>query len=301
MTPAMRMIGTIQSRSDAESFGNFLLVKGIPNQVEVAEDGSNEIWVHDDSHLSAAEKLFAEFLSDPSRSDFRGFGGQAADIRARKKKLEKKSPVIDVRTHWHRLDTTLSPVTAVLIGLSIALTLLSYADRTGQWIDYFYISNYQIVGRYLEWQAGLPEVLHGQVWRLVTPIFLHSGLLHILFNMLWLKDLGTILERKLGSLHFLILVLAFAILSNLGQYFFSGPNFGGMSGVVYGLLGYIWIRGRVDPRCGLSLNQGVVTMMILWFFLCLTGLMGPVANWAHGVGLAAGMAWGFLAAKLTRA
>ncbi|HKX12661.1 MAG TPA: rhomboid family intramembrane serine protease, partial [bacterium] len=221
-------------------------------------------------------------------------------IRAHKRKLAKKSPVIDVRTHWHRLDATLSPVTAALIGLSIALTLLSYADRSGRWIDYFYISNYQIVGPYLQWQSGLPEVLDGQVWRLVTPIFLHSGLLHILFNMLWLKDLGTILERKLGSLHFLILVLVFAILSNLGQYFFSGPNFGGMSGVVYGLLGYTWIRGRIDPASGLSLNQSVVTMMIFWFFLCLTGLMGPIANWAHGVGLVAGMVWGFAAAKLTR-
>jgi len=297
----MRMIGTIAKRNDAESFGNFLLVKGISNQVELGEDGYSEIWVHDDAHLKAAEKLFSEFQNEPDRKAFYDAGGEAEAIRLRQKKLARKSPVIDVRTHWHRLDTTLGPVTAVFIGLSIALTLLSYADRSGQWIDYFYISNYQIVGPYLQWQSGLPEVLHGQVWRLVTPIFLHSGLLHILFNMLWLKDLGTILERKLGSLHFLILVLAFAILSNLGQYWMSGPNFGGMSGVVYGLLGYIWIRGRVDPRCGLSLNQGVVTMMILWFFLCLTGLMGPVANWAHGVGLAAGMAWGFLAAKLSRA
>ncbi len=295
------MIGTIANSGQAQSFSDFLLVKGIPNQVEREEDGSCQVWVHDDAHLAAAEKLFAEFQQDPRNQAFYGSSGRAAEIRSRERKLAKKSPVIDVRTHWHRLDTTLSPVTAVLIGLSIALTLLSYADRSGRWIDYFYISNYQIVGPYLQWQSGLPEVLHGQIWRLVTPIFLHSGLLHILFNMLWLKDLGTILERKLGSLHFLILVLVFAILSNLGQYFFSGPNFGGMSGVVYGLLGYVWIRGRVDPHSGLSLNQSVVTMMIFWFFLCLTGLMGPIANWAHGVGLVAGMVWGFLAAKLTRA
>ncbi|HKY62380.1 MAG TPA: rhomboid family intramembrane serine protease [bacterium] len=294
------MIGTIANSAQAKSFSDFLLVKGIPNQVEV-DGGQAQVWVHDDAHLAEAEKLFAEFQQDPRNQAFYGASGQAAEIRSIKRKLDKKSRVIDVRTHWHRLDTSLSPVTAVLIGLSVALTLLSYADTTGRWIDYFYISNYQIVGPYLQWRTDLPEVLHGQVWRLVTPIFLHSGLLHILFNMLWLKDLGTILERKLGSLHFLILVLAFAILSNLGQYWMKGPNFGGMSGVVYGLLGYVWIRGRVDPHSGLSLNQSVVTMMILWFFLCLTGLMGPVANWAHGVGLAAGMLWGFFAAKLTRA
>lgn len=296
----MRMIGNIGNPAQARSFGDFLLVKGIPNQIEDDEDGSCQIWVHDDAHLAAAEKLFAEFQQDPRNQAFYGASGRAAEIRSTKRKLEKKSPVIDVRTHWHRLDSSLGIVTAVLIGFSVALTILSYADRSGRWIDYFYISNYQIVGPYIEWRVGLPEVLHGQVWRLITPIFLHSGLLHILFNMIWLKDLGTILERKLGSVHFLILVQAFAILSNLGQYWMSGPNFGGMSGVVYGLLGYIWIRGRVDPYCGLSLNQSVVTMMIFWFFLCMTGWMGPIANWAHGVGLAAGMIWGYLAAKLTR-
>jgi len=65
-------------------------------------------------------------------------------------------------------------------------------------------------------------------------------------------------------------------------------------------LGYAWIRGRFDPSSGLSLNQSVVTMMIIWFFLCMTGLMGNVANWAHGFGLATGMIWGFLAAKFRR-
>jgi len=124
--------------------------------------------------------------------------------------------------------------------------------------------------------------------------------LHIVFNMLWLKDLGSELERRQGSVYFSVLVLVVAILSNLGQYLLAGPNFGGMSGVVYGLLGYCWIRGRFDPASGLSLNQGVVTMMIIWFVLCWTGLIGNVANWAHTFGLVAGMAWGFAAAKLGR-
>ena len=43
------------------------------------------------------------------------------------------------------------------------------------------------------------------------------------------------------------LVLVIAALSNLGQYFVSGPNFCGISGVVYGLFGYIWMKGRFDP------------------------------------------------------
>ena len=82
------------------------------------------------------------------------------------------------------------------------------------------------------------------------------------------------------------------------QYLLSGPSFGGMSGVVYGLLGYIWMQGRFNPASGLSLQPQTVTMMILWFFLCLTGMVGHVANTVHAVGLAGGIAWGFLDAQL---
>ncbi|MCE9625946.1 MAG: rhomboid family intramembrane serine protease [Deltaproteobacteria bacterium] len=296
----MRMIGTLTQKGQARRFSDYLLVNGIPNQVDDESEDGFHLWVLDDRHLAEAERRLADFLRDPDASEYRGQSGSAEAIRSREAKLARKSPVIDVRTHWHRLDTALAPVTATLIALSVLITALSFLDRGGIWIDYFYITTYDIVGPYLEWNGHLPEILHGQVWRLVTPIFIHMSFLHILFNMLWMKDLGTVLERKLGTLYFIALVLVVAVCSNLGQFFLSGPNFGGMSGVVYGLLGYAWIRGRFDPSSGLSLNQSVVTMMIIWFFLCMTGLMGNVANWAHGFGLVTGMIWGFLAAKLRR-
>ena len=87
-----------------------------------------------------------------------------------------------------------------------------------------------------------------------------------------------------------------AACSNVLQFYVEGsPLFGGMSGVVYGLLGYIWLRGKFDPGSGLYLHSSTVTMMIIWFFICLSGLLPfNVANTAHGVGLAMGMAWGYL-------
>src|SRR3990167_1681344 len=98
----------------------------------------------------------------------------------------------------------------------------------------------------------------------------------------------------MGSFYLLSLVLVTSALSNIAQFLWSGPLFGGMSGVVYGLLGFLWIRGQLDPYFNIVLNRQVVIMMIAWFFLCLTGLMGNVANMAHGLGLATGMAWGYL-------
>ena len=73
-----------------------------------------------------------------------------------------------------------------------------------------------------------------------------------------------------------------------------------MSGVVYGLVGYVWIRGKFDAGSGLYLHSSTVTMMLIWFFVCLVGIMGPIANAAHAAGLVSGMAWGFLSSLRRR-
>jgi GlpG protein len=144
----------------------------------------------------------------------------------------------------------------------------------------------------------LPEVRDGEVWRLFTPIFIHFGMLHILFNMLWLKDLGSAIEKRHGAMFFLALVLSVALTSDLAQYFIAGPYFGGMSGVVYGLFAYIWLRGKMDPLSGFMMPSQTVFLMMLWFVICLTGKLGPVANAAHGVGLIVGAIWGVVSGKL---
>jgi membrane associated rhomboid family serine protease len=139
------------------------------------------------------------------------------------------------------------------------------------------------------------DVMSGQVWRLVTPIFVHFGLLHIFFNMMWLWDLGRAIELLRGRLFLGLFVAVTGIASNVAQYAITqSPNFGGMSGVVYALLGYIWMQGRFNRAFGIALHKNTVIMMIGWFVLCWTGLLGPIANWAHTVGLAIGVAWGFL-------
>jgi GlpG protein len=73
-----------------------------------------------------------------------------------------------------------------------------------------------------------------------------------------------------------------------------------MSGVVYGLIGYIWMRGKFDPASGLFLHSTTVTMAVVWFLLCLVGIIPHVANAAHGVGFAVGLAWGYISALQSR-
>ncbi|HWI58437.1 MAG TPA: rhomboid family intramembrane serine protease [Bacillota bacterium] len=73
-----------------------------------------------------------------------------------------------------------------------------------------------------------------------------------------------------------------------------------MSGVVYGLLGYIWMRSKFDAGSGLFLHSSTVTMMLIWLVACYTGLLGPIANTAHTVGLLLGMGWGYLSSLRSR-
>ena len=142
------------------------------------------------------------------------------------------------------------------------------------------------------------SVAGGEVWRLVTPMFVHFSILHILFNMMWLWDLGRAIELRKGAFFLGLLVVATGTASNLAQYFITqSPLFGGMSGVVYALLGYFWIQGRINPNFGMALHQTTVIMMLVWYVVCWTGLVGPIANWAHTAGLLMGLAWGLLAGR----
>jgi GlpG protein len=112
--------------------------------------------------------------------------------------------------------------------------------------------------------------------------------------MIWLLVLGSQIEARRRTWRFALLVLVIAVASNLGQYWVTHyPMFGGMSGVVYGLFGYVWMKSRFDAASGFFIDNQTVTLMIVWFLVCLTGLVGPIANVAHGVGLAMGVAIGY--------
>lgn len=132
------------------------------------------------------------------------------------------------------------------------------------------------------------DLQKGQVWRAVTPIFLHFGILHIVFNMMWLWDFGRVLETRFRSLRFLALVLFTAILSNTAQAFDDGSNFGGMSGVNYGLFGFLLARSKLHPDPGFILNRQTVVTLLIWLVVCFTNAFGPVANTAHVVGFTSG-------------
>lgn len=304
----MRRIGQISDESSARRLSDYLYVKGIENKIETSDGEMWAIWVHDEHQIIPAKRILEEFRENPKDEKY-----QNARETAQQRRKQEQEELKAYQKRFVTADklfpggiTQIGTLTLVLIILSVAASLVTktlFVDfgtsPDYNLLNYLYITQIKITGQYISYNM-LPEIMNGQIWRLFTPMFLHFGILHILFNMLWLRDLGTMIEKRQNTWILALLVLVIAATSNLGQFLVSGPMFGGMSGVVYGLLGYIWIRGKFDPFSGLYLHRQTVTMMIIWFFLCLSGVIGNIANMAHGVGLVVGMAWGFISAHLSK-
>jgi GlpG protein len=152
------------------------------------------------------------------------------------------------------------------------------------------------------------KIRQGEIWRLITPALLHGGLLHLLFNMAWVWMLGKMVEPRLGALRYFLLSLVIGLVSNVAQYLMSGPEFLGYSGIVVGMVGFIWMRQKTAPWEGYPLDRGVVRFMAIYVFgLTLIGIVSlaldyfrvteiyvNIANTAHLVGGATGMVCGRL-------
>lgn len=139
-----------------------------------------------------------------------------------------------------------------------------------------------------------------EFWRPLTPIFLHFGILHIGFNMQWMWTLGRQIEFLRGTWRYALLVLIVAVVSNLAQLYWAGPRFGGMSGVVFGLVGYAWMKGRTAPHHGVGMPYEQMVYSLLFLFLCMTGVLGQIANAAHLAGFLTGICFGLRGAALRK-
>lgn len=293
----MRLIGHLPNEASARTFADYLYVKGIQNQTEPEKDKGWAVWIQDEDQIGPATALLGEFQANPGDSKYLGRAEGAARLREEEaKSQEEYRKRLKSRRQLFRPLTGygFGPLTFLLIAVSIFVFVRSQYGNDPEPVHGWFISE-------TSRSENLPEIRQGEFWRLVTPIFLHFSFAHIIFNLLALRDLGSMVEARQSSLHLLLITVAVAICSNLGQYYLGrGAGFGGMSGVLYGLLGYIWIRGKFDPGSGLYLHPTTVTMMIMWFFACLVGFIPHVANTAHGVGLVMGMGWGWLSSRRSR-
>jgi rhomboid protease GluP len=143
------------------------------------------------------------------------------------------------------------------------------------------------------WVLGL-----GEYWRLITPLFLHAGIVHLLFNCYVLLQIGRLLEEEFGGdrmwMVFLISGLCGGVASNFLRTLLTGraDPYVGASGAIFGLIGLAMIYGwRRGGAYGDNLRRGMITWTL---YVLLFGFVVGADNFAHVGGLLGGAAMGFV-------
>lgn len=258
-------------------FSQWLRGQGVPHRIS-EEGGFQVLWLENPDHAEPVLEALDRFLAEPEIR-------QAVDDHNR-------SPVF-VAGRWQP-----SPRHAPLVLGMIVLGVLT-AWFTGLGSNQFTTSLMIVDPRVYDWGNmaaridALSETLaSGEVWRLFTPDFLHFSWTHIIFNSVMLWFLGSQVEWFDGRGRLAVLFVITSLFSNGLQYMISGPLFGGLSGVVYGILGYCWLSQRTLPR--FQFPPALVTFAVVWMVIGFTPLpellgLGSMANEAHLGGFVAGL------------
>ncbi|PUA29507.1 MAG: rhomboid family intramembrane serine protease [Cellvibrio sp. 79] len=266
---------------DLRELSDYLQARGLNHRI-TEEQGQQCLWVQDEAVVPALQEFLAQYSQ----------GAVTLEAVPSPAAISYSPPSLIQQ--------------AVQVPVVIALILLSalgafLVDANSSLVNWFSFQDFS--ERRL---IPLNELFaSGELWRLVTPIFLHFGIFHVLFNSLWMWDLGRRLEYLMGPVQFLVFVIITGAASNLAQFFWSGPGFGGMSGVVYALVGFIAIRQRIVPHPLVAVSPALIGFMLFWLVLCMSGVVdyfidGSVANAAHLGGLIAGVVYAFATTRFYR-
>lgn len=254
----------------AQAFVDYMATRGVTLRVE--HDNGYTLWLDDESQLTVVENELNQFIRDPNHVRY-----QAASWT---------SGTTDSGIHYQHvslldnLRERAGILTLTVMAACVLVFILMQVLGDGA------------VMRLLSW----PDAdQHFELWRWFSHALLHFSLLHILFNLMWFWYLGGTLEKRLGSGKLFVIMLISALLSGWMQAKFSGVLFGGLSGVVYALMGYSWLSGERRPERGIFLQRGLMAFAVLWLLVGYFGWFGlSIANAAHVTGLLVGLAMAFV-------
>lgn len=239
----------------------FMLRQGVP--VTVSERGGElDMWVLDSRYDAIAIQLLDQFTDDPADNTAEQTGSILGPTL---RSLAKQA----------------GPVTFV-----VALSILIVAG-----LQFFWSMNDMLAALMIT-PPGSNQLAFDQPWRLLSPALLHLSATHLFFNLFWWWYLAGRVELSLGGPTLLIIFLLTGVSANLLQWYTSGPLFGGLSGVVYGLFGFCAVYGW-RRHSALHLPPALLGFMIAWLVLGYTDILWvDMANDAHLMGLISGLVLG---------
>ncbi|SIS59307.1 rhomboid family intramembrane serine protease [Neptunomonas antarctica] len=251
---------------DLKEFAEFLWQHEIPHRI-VEDEQAQSLWVPRDVNADKVRFIYDQWLS----------GADISEVKVQRPLHQRINP----------LDF---PLTISLLVISAVITMgIGFGSQTDlmHWLT---ITDFRVEG-----QNHLQDSLRSfELWRFVTPIFMHFNVPHILFNSLWMWVIGRRIEQLQGWMVFLVIVIWSAVVSNIAQFWISGPMFGGLSGVVFAVLAYTWLWDKLAPVPLFGFPPALMIFMVFWLALGYTGLLevlgfGSIANTAHLAGLIAGL------------
>lgn len=279
----LRPLAQIEHHNIALTFCDYLNSEHIPAQVKANDQREQRVYVIycQADKLEQAAELFSVFITEPTHPKYQKNAWQRTET------VEVESQESLLSTFKQRFLSHAGVVTLTVFALCWLIFLASLVGFS------------DVIKQDIQFRHQLDvNCLLSEPYRIIGPAFFHYSWLHIVFNTLWWWQLGGDIEDKVGKLELTNLFLITAIVSNLGQFLVSGPYFGGLSGVVYGLVGYCWWLGWLAPKFGIQLARPIIGIMLVWMMLGFADLL-PVnmANTAHLLGLLSGCGLAYIRAK----
>jgi GlpG protein len=291
----LRKLAALASPELARQFRFYLYNQGIEaNEEGESEQEQCEIWILADEEVAAAQQCLQDFSRNPEDRQIAEAVGQGKK-RFEQGIKEQRAAEKAAARHASVQNSLLSafPVTCVVIAITTVFFIFSYIGSAHEITKFLLFST--SYGDYVLREKSFQEIFSGQIWRLITPIFLHKGIFHIFFNLIWFWSFARHIEGQISSRKLAWLLLAISIPSNIAFYLVAGPAFGGLSGVNYGLYAYLWYRGNYSTELSLRPDPGLGQFFVVWYIICLGmsllgGMIGmKVANSIHGMGALMGI------------
>ena len=246
------------------------------------------VWVHDEAQIAPIQRL----IEAQARGEL-----DSQDRVAAEKGVSVAQTL--VMTMW-RLGAFFRtcPLASVLAVLCLIVAGMSQLGREFRGLEWLFFPPVAFAGfSDLALQLFDPTLF----LRALTPALLHFGEIHLVFNLLWLFYFGRQIERAQPWLLVAVVYAATALAGNVAQYYFSGSNaFGGLSGLIYGLVGYTWVLGVTVPSGQVKLRTSTFWVFVIALFGMALFASDSIASEAHAGGLIAGLIAGFFVALWQR-